>query len=83
MHEVLRKLLSQFKALEEEENARETATQEDKRKAASQVDELLRKVMGMNIPGTATYYDEYIQRLRKQLASSADPQQSQEARIPL
>jgi hypothetical protein len=78
--EVLSKILGQYKAAEEEESVREGATQEDKAHAVAQVEQLLLKVIDMDLPGTASYHDQYIQRLQKKLAASTDAQQSAQVR---
>ncbi len=78
--EVLSKILGQYKAAEEEESVREGATQEDKAHAVAQVEQLLLKVIDMDLPGTASYHDQYIQRLQKKLAASTDAQQSEQVR---
>jgi hypothetical protein len=81
--DVLSKILGQYKAAEEEESVREGATQEDKAHAVAQVEQLLLKVIDMDLPGTASYHDEYIQRLQKKLAASTDAQQSAQVRTDI
>lgn len=73
--EVVNKLIGQLKAQEEEDSVRAGATLEEKAKSVARVDELLRHAIEVNLPGTGSFHEEYIQRLRRTLASSINEQE--------
>lgn len=78
--EIQSKLLVQYKAHEEEVQARIGATEEERTHASTAINQLLRKVIEMNLPGTASFYEEYIRRIRSQLALSTDSQTSEKVK---